>query len=401
MLMVRAALARQTGNFDAAREAAARAYANSDNPVLKFDAAVTVADVYAREEKFLRSQLWLRRADQIATTEQQEELITAAFRRVNRLNPLTIQLRFSVNPSNNVNNGADNLEVEIGGLPFRLSADGQALGGVEATLGFSMSYRLSENAEQRTDALFDLFYRNVWLDSSAKEVAPDAKGSDFDYGSVVVGIRQQRLIWPETGASSFTGTVGQSWYGGDKLARWVNVGARQEVRLDEDRSLIFGAGLRDEKRLDDSINDSKSLLLSADFRQAVEGVGGFELGMTLRNFLAGSYGFGVTMRDFRSDSATVDRTSVELRAFRSFGQIGMLQPSVTFSVENRNYHKFTSVEGGRRDRSVSLGLRTTVPDARLYGFIPEATLRVRRTYSTVDIYDRDELTFGVTAISRF
>ena len=387
MLMVRAVLGRQVGNIEAAREAGARAYANAENPNLRFDAAILVADLYAREEKYLRSEFWLRRADQASSSPQQEQITENLFRRVRQLNPLTVQLRFTARPSNNVNNGAETLEIEIGGLPFRLNDTGQQLGGYEASTGVSLSYRLSESQTHRTSLLGELFYRKIWLDSDAKEAAPEADGSDYDYGVVIVGLQHQRLIWPDIGPSQFTGLLGQSWYGGDELARWLELSGRQSVRLDERSSLSFGTTIRTENRLDDEINDSEQLSLSVDYRRAVES--------------GGSFGLGATFRNVWSDSATVDRFSTEVRADRAFGQIGPMVPRIRLSLQNQNYHEFTSTIDGRQDRSVTLDLNARFPDVRFYGFVPEASIRARKTDSNVDIYDRNEYSFGITAVSRF
>lgn len=415
MLMVRAVLAREAGDLEAAREAAARAYANSDNPNLRFDAAIMTGDLYAREEKYLRSEFWLRRADQSATSPQQQQITENFFRRVRQLNPLTVQLRFTVRPSNNVNNGAETLEIDIGGLPFRLDESGQQLGGYEASAGVSLAYRLSESQTHRTELLADLFYRKVWLDDDAKALSPTSENSDFDYRAVVVGLNHTRLIWPDLGPTSLGVLFGRSWYGENRSftttetvinpltlepeerttttdltladTRWFELSGRQAVRLDERRSLSFGARARSENRLDAPVNDNTQLALSVDYRQAAE--------------TSGSWGLGATFRNVWSDSATSDRFSTELRADRAFGQIGPMVPRIRVSLENQNFHEFTTTIDGRQDRSVTLDLNARFPDVRFYGFIPEASIRARKTDSNVDIYDRNEYSFGITAVSRF
>ncbi|MXQ08789.1 hypothetical protein GQ651_13105 [Alphaproteobacteria bacterium GH1-50] len=387
MLMIRAILARQAGDLEMARDAGARAYRKTDNPALRFDAAMLVADLHARDENYTRSQIWLRRADQAAQNDRQRAVTANAYRQVTRLNPFSVQLRFGVRPSNNVNNGAETTVIELGGLPFRLDDSGQQLGGYEATAGVSLAYRLSESETQRTQALGELYFRKVWLDSAAKEASPASENSDFDYGTIIAGIRHQRLIWPETGPTSITALLGQSWYGGEKLARWTEVTANQIVQLEEGRGLSFGVNLRDETRLDSDINSSKALGLSVDYRQPVEG--------------AGSWGAGLAVRNVWSDSATVDLFSTTLRADRNFGRVGPIEPTLRVSVENRNYHKWLSTPGGRQDRSLTIDVGATWPEAQYYGFVPQASVRGRRTWSNVDIYDRNELSFGMTLVSRF
>jgi tetratricopeptide (TPR) repeat protein len=386
-LMIRSLAARAAGAFDIAEEAAAQAYRISEIPALRFDAAFLIADIKARKEHFTRAQFWLRRADNVAPDDQRRAAVTRAYQTVTRRNPLGVQLRFTVRPSNNVNNGAETLIIELGGLPFNLDPSAQQLSGYEASTGVSLTYRLSEDETQKTEALAELFHRKIWLSSRAKELAPDVDGSDFDYSVVVAGIRQQRLIWPDLGITQITGLFGQSWYGSEELARWGALRLGQTVRQSDVQQLRFGSTIRSEKRLDDDVNSSNSIALSVDLTRAAES--------------GGAFGFGTTFKNVWSDSATVDLSSIALRAYRSFDQIGAIQPRLSASVEKRNYHEFNSVAGGRDDITMSLGVNVTLPDVSYFGFLPQLSLLSRRTWSTVDIYDRKEISFGVTAVSRF
>ncbi len=385
-LLVRALVARGVGQPDDALEFAARAYANSDIPALSFDAAMLAADIQASREKFTSAQIWLRRADQAAPDAPRRQVVAQAYTQVARRNPLQVQLRITARPTNNVNNGAETIVIDIGGLPFVLDPSGQQLGGFEASTGASISYRLSGSATHRTDVVGEVFYRKIWLNSSAKAKAPGAKGSDFDYGVIIGGIRHQRLIWPELGISRITGLVGQSWYGGDALARWGEVQLGQTVEQGEGRRLNFGAVLRTEKRLDDDINSAYSLAFS---------------GEASRPAANGRYSVGGAIKNVWSDSATVDHFSTTFFASRAFDRIGAVQPSVRASVEQRIYHNFATAPGGRKDVSLSLGFDIIWPDVSYYGFQPRLSLQARRTQSNVDIYDRNEYSIGLTAVSRF
>lgn len=387
MLMVRALLRRDAGRLDEARAAAAAAWHNAEPQALRFEAALLTADILARQERFTRSQVWLRRADQAAPDDVRRATVAEAYRAVSRRNPLQVSLRFGLKPSNNVNNGAETLKIDIGGLPFVLDDSGQQLGGWEASAGVSLSYRLSENTRQRTDLLGDAYFRKVWLSSDAQALAPGVAGSDFDYGALVGGIRHQRLIWPQLGVSSVTGVVGQSWYGGDDLARWGEVQLAQIVRRGENRALRFGLQARGERRLDDPTNDSRALGLSATYLRTLNQGAGYSLGASVRNIW--------------SDAATVDGLIYGVNASRTFGQIGAVIPRVSLLAETRDFEKWVVTPGGRQDQTLSLQLDVTWPEVNYYGFIPQATLTARRTWSDVGIYDRNELSLGLTAVSRF
>lgn len=386
-LMVRALLLRAEGRFDEARRNASAAWRYAQTPALRFDAAMLTAELLTRQERFTRAQFWLRRADQAAEDDARRAAAAQAFNTVRQRNPLTVNLRFALKPSNNVNNGAETLEVVVGGLPFRLDTSGQQLGGWEGSVGLGFGYRLSESRTQRTEALGEVSFRKVWLDSDAATLAPTARDSDFDYGVIVGGLRHQRLIWPELGISSVTGILGQSWYGGDTLARWAEVQLGQGFRQSDTGTLNFGVQARLEKRLDDGINDNRSLGLSLEYVKNLGDGAGFSIGAFARNVW--------------SDSATIDSRILGVSGSRAFGRIGAVEPRLGLIAETRDFDKWVITAGGREDRTLSLKLDVAWPDISYYGFVPLATLTARRTWSDVDIYDRNELSLGLTAISRF
>ncbi len=385
-LLTRAAVARAAGALDDAAELAARSHGLAENPAVRFEAAMLVADVRARQERFTTSQIWLRRADQAAPDARRRDIAANAYRQVSRANPFSVQLRFTAQPSNNVNNGAETTVIEIGGLPFSLNPSGQQLGGYEANVGMSLGYRLNEDQTQRTDLLSELFYRKIWLDSEAEETAPNVRASDFDYGALVLGLRHSRLVWPDLGVTRATGLLGQSWYGGDELARWGELQLSQQVRQGDDAFLTFGTSMRRELRLDDDINSNYSLALSLDRAQV---------------FGDGRVSYGASVKNVWSNSNTVDNASVQLRGSWALGEVNGLRPTLTGSVERRNYHQFSTTGGTRRDTTASIGMTVVFPDVSYFGFAPQLEMRARRTWSNVDIYDRNAYSVGVTAVSRF
>ena len=139
--MIRALSLRGLGQLDEARATAMQAWQYGDQLLLRYEAAYLVADILARQERYSRSQFWLRRADQVAPDDARRQLVARAFASVRKRNPLQVQLRFSLKPSNNVNNGAETTVIEIGGLPFRLDDSGVQLGGWEGAAGLSFGYR--------------------------------------------------------------------------------------------------------------------------------------------------------------------------------------------------------------------------------------------------------------------
>ena len=277
--------------------------------------------------------------------------------------------------------------IEIGGLPFTLDDGSQQLGGYEATIGASASYRLSVDNAHRRDILGEVFGKKVWLNSEAKEAAPGIKGSDFDYGALIFGLRETRLIWPDLGPSQATALLGQSWSGGQRQAHWLELRGSQVVRQTDNRQLRFGANLREEKRNEDPINDARSLGVSGEWILT-----GTENQRTT---------LGLAVTNISSDSATVDSLSYRFSASHSFGLVGQVRPRLSGSLETRDYQKWSATAGGRQDDTLSVKLDVVFPNASFYGFVPQAGLGARRVWSNVDIYDRNALSLSLTAVSRF
>ena len=385
-LLIRTIVARANGQTDIVATSATAAYRAAQTDAQKFDAAMLAGEAAARHERFTSAQIWLRRADHYAP-EQAKETVARAYRQVSARNPLAVRLSFGVTPSSNVNNGAETTTIEIGGLPFELGDGDQELGGYEATAGVSLSYRLSASKTQQTIALADLFGKKVWLNSKAKDEAPGVDGSDFDYAAIVLGLRHTRLVWPDLGPTHLTALIGQSWSGGAKQATWRELQALQVVSQSKTSSLRFGVTMRDEDRAGEPVNASQALGLSASWTKAQKSGAVLSLGATVKSTW--------------SDSATVDNLALGLSASQSLPDWGAIRPSISLQAETRDYRKWSTTPGGRRDDSLALRFDLVWPGMTYYGFSPKASLSARRVFSDVDIYDRTSLSLGLTAVSRF
>ncbi len=136
-------------------------------------------------------------------------------------------LRFSVSPSSNINNGSRNETSELFGLPFEFALEGQAraLSGVEVSTGLSTRYRVVDSDRKRTDLLFGLSHRTYVLSEDAKDIAPDANGSDFATSSVFVGLQENYTLPSGKAQLGWDARLGRTWYGGDPLLNYNRIGA--------------------------------------------------------------------------------------------------------------------------------------------------------------------------------
>ncbi len=386
-LILRSLLLRRAGRFSAAAQVSADAWRYAETGNTKFDAALLTANNLADQERYTRAQFWLRRARQAAPDPVRRARTEDAYRLVERENPLNARLRFSLSPSNNVNNGSETLEIEIGGLPFELDAAERQLSGLEASLGTSLSYRLAESDLSRTYVLGSLSFRRIWLDDEVEEVAPELRNSDFDFGAITVGARHDRVIWPDLGPTTITATLGQSWYGGEPTARWADLALGQTVEAGVTSVFRYGLNARFEKRLDNPLNDSETLGVSMEY---------------LRRLGPGtSYSLGIWVRDQSSESATIDSLTTGVSASRTFERLGPVEPRIRAGASSRDFRKWSVTEDGRVDRSLDLQIDALWPDLEYFGFAPETTITVRRTWSNIDIYDRNEISIGFNIVSNF
>lgn len=385
-LLIRALALRAQGRFQDSFDAAVAAFGNTDNDALRFEAALLAGELSARLERFTRAQFWLRRADQLAPPQFRPQ-VADAFRQVAALNPLSFNLTFSVIPSDNVNNGSESTIIGLDTGFLTLSDEDQALGGLEASFGASVSYRLSQSDESRTDLLFDLALTEVRLDSEARTLAPEVENSDFDFAATVIGLRHRKLIWPNLGATEGTLIAGRSWFGGEPQAFWREIALRQFVARDERNTLTFGARFRNETRDGSPISENNTFGLSFQWNRLLES------GATLS--------MGVALNDTNSESNAIDNLAVRLFASRTFNRVGPVQPSFLISATTQNFSEFSVGVDGRRDNTINLRLDFTFPDISYFGFVPQATVEARRVFSDLDAFERRAVSVGLTAVSRF
>ena len=200
--VVVARIRRAAGDIDGALEAARNANAYADTNEERFAAAVELAAGNVLKDRNLYAQFWLRRAAQVAPTEDLQEQAIRNFRAVRAQTPWRFTFGFSVVPSSNVNNGSSEEILELFGLPFVLSGDAQALSGVEFTLTSTAFYRFDGFGDEPAVLSFGVAVQRVALSDAAKEQAPEASGSDYAFDALEVGFSQVVSNWSEASVSS-------------------------------------------------------------------------------------------------------------------------------------------------------------------------------------------------------
>ncbi|MFZ1468760.1 MAG: surface lipoprotein assembly modifier [Paracoccaceae bacterium] len=365
------------------------AWAKSDTDAESFGAAMAVAQgLSSRGQKFL-AQIWLRRAMAVAPDDASKRLAERDFAYVRTRSRLWLRFDASVQPSNNVNNGSSSSILWFYGLPLLLSGDAQALSGVEGNFGLTLKYRLAETEKAKTDLTFAMVQTAVVLSDKAQLQAPTAKGSDYAFSALEVGLEQSwRLAALRGGEMRAALTAGHSWYGGAPLADYLRVQA--SVTRPVSPRLSFNGRLLVERqnRLDSSRNSSDIWSLG--------------LGMSAVTASRDRVDLGLSYRDTASESTEIDHERLRLDVDWTRRK-PVLAAEMTLGVwaEMRDFSQSRYSADGRTDHGLGVDLSLAFETVDYMGFIPVVTLSASRTSSNISLFDSENLGVGFSIRSKF
>ena len=353
----------------------------------RFVSALERADAALANGNLFWGKIWLRQAYQTAPNSLAKADVEQILRRVSQANPLSVDLKFSFSPSNNVNDGSETGVIWIGDLPFELDLADREIPGYRAETSVSVAYRFSQSDFAKSELLGDFYFRNVWIDSPVSEASPDLDGSDHNVTNYSLGIRTTMLAFPELGPSELTGLLGQTWRGGDVSSNWVEIRASQTFKMSGNSLVRTTVGARKNSRLDSASNDSTGLTASIDWQRSAQD-GTF--------YVAGAFAESVT-----SSSPLIDSRAIGINANILFPEVYKVNPSAQIKIEKRNFDNWSVGTIGRTDISWSTNFAFDLVALNSYGFSPVVNLGYRKVSSTVDIFDREGFTFGVSVSSKF
>ena len=376
-----------------ARAAARLSYKYSETPAQKFGAARTAASVAHQQDRHTISQGWLRLAATHADTEEQEKSLKRDYGRVRAANPLRFNINFSIAPSDNVNNGTDNVLEVINGVPTLgvFNGSSRALPGTVGTLDVALRYRLAQGKKTRTTATGRLYTRRVDLSESAEDLAPNVENSDFASTYAETGLEHLIAVGKPGNTLTLGGAVGASWSGGDRSYDFAKVSLSRGLKL-SDKSRLSLRGVA-ERRFStrSNIRDQEVLTLGATFSHKLERGDRFSLGLTVQ--------------DINGDFFNAEYQTASLRANYTFGkQLGPVQIStgVTFGyTDYDDYRLVRTVQGGRQDESLYGDISLFFADYDFAGFAPTIKFRTGRRSSNVNRFEIDETTITLGIQSKF
>jgi len=369
---------RAAADYAEARKLARRAFRVARTSNNKFGAAMELARISNDQERLLAAQLWLRRAAQTAPSAQLKAQTVQSFRQVRAKSPWRYSFRFSVVPSSNVNNGSALDTIQIGGLPFTLNADAQALSGVLAIVGGGAQYSFDGWNGKPAQLSFSGVFRKAILSEDAKDRAPDAKGSDYDYGAVELQYGQ--VLSAPDAPVGLHGNIklGRNWYGGDPLSNYTRVGLSAVWAEPKVRRTVLSFSLEDQKRLDDDLRSARIARLNLSH------------GWTLGNGNVMTVSGG--LRRTNSSSIEIDHIAGQIGLGYALAEDlpGGISVKFDLNLERRVYDNSPYTADGRRDTKVRGAVTFGFDDLAYYGFAPQLTIATTKTNSNVSLYERED-----------
>ncbi|MEM9851194.1 MAG: hypothetical protein AAF761_04265, partial [Pseudomonadota bacterium] len=286
LIFLSAEAQRVMGNAEGALVTAREAWRAAQDPGHKFDAAHLVAKAHYAGGRPGRAQFWLRRAAQLAPDDTARQVAARDFRHVRDTSPWTVRLAFGAFPTSNINNGSTADTIEINGLQFDVPVTGQPHSGTGFHGAVDVGYRTALGDGRMLRLGLRLKGTTYRLSSDAKALGSGLRGRDF--ASAAAEFRAGLSFAPAStegpwGARHLDALVGRSWYGGNPLANYARVSARQDLRLGADTVGSVGLSLERQWRLDDGRASADVAALSFGLRQRLDTGGRLDARLTLRN----------------------------------------------------------------------------------------------------------------------
>ncbi len=385
-LLALAQAERGAGRTKTAIKAAKAAWRASDTDAERYASATVAAQSYSTDKRPLLAQLWLRRAAQAAPDAELRQSAERNFKFVRDRNPLTVNLRFSVAPSNNINNGSSSLFSTINGLAFELTGENRALSGMSYRFGVSADYRFALSERQTLTFGISADSNQYSLSSQARAQAPSLRASDLEFNEIKLSARTRLLDADGKGSIGGGITLGQNWYGGNPLTRFVRVDANRQFAISDKAQAGFGISGTRNWRQDNALRNSTVWAVNANYAQAL---GNGDV-VTLRGSLT----------DVVSAAASTAHDSVGVTVGYRFAKPVFANTSLELSLGAKRSSYDRPILLGpepRADTKLSASATLVLKDLDYFGFSPTATLSGSRTKSNISAYESKNLgvSFGL------
>lgn len=359
---------RMRGQYPEAYTSAKAGWRASQGDLEAYGAAIAAAQALSKMDKKSRSQLWLRRAADVAPTDQMRQRAERDFQYVRMTNPLSVHLSFSINPNDNVNNAPINNTMVVGGLVFT-DRTLIPLSGIEIETGIKLRYNYNITQTKRDFVTVSFDATDVIITDKNKPDRVDA--SDFRFRRIQAAFGRDFQSSRDAPRRTVVTTIGRIWYGGEHLSDQIELAFSESRRLAPDQGLTWYTSLGYTDRKDNSKRSG------TDAR----------LGSTWSKGLADGSVFKLTGRLSRvdTDSAALTHTGAMVTASYRLGK-ATLGAETEFSVttDYELYDKALYGPEAREDKGITLSTSFLLKDLDTHGFAPKITLRASRTNSNIE-----------------
>jgi Surface lipoprotein assembly modifier len=389
-LLLRAQARRALGDISGAKVDARALWQAADDDAERFAAAMVIAQALSTKGQRTMAQWWLRRAAQNAPSDAAYAKARRDFAYVRSRNPVTLQFSLSATPSTNVNGGSAQDRFNFYGFEVELSGDAKALSGLEASLGINGAYRFGRSETGNWEATFGAESRTVWLTSAAQEQAPTARGSNFAFASLQLGLGHKGKTSGDAPISyAFGATAAHNWYGGVNLSDTLRLEASAERPLSDKMALSFGAGAERQWRKDSASRSADVLTLR---------FGGVRL-------LANEDRLNLMLTGSRTIASNVETASEGLSLRLGWDKATPIWNGITvnagLTLGMRDFAQSRYAAGGRHDKTAGVDVSLVFTDIEYLGFTPSLDLRASRTDSNVGLFESEDMGISLGIRSAF
>ena len=399
-LLIRTEAALLLQDFEGATIFGRRAFWNALNDRQRFNAARLTALGHARQTQDNRAQIWLRVARQYAPNEAASESVARDFRSIRQRNPLSVDLRFGVTPSTNINGGSTNDNAALFGLVdgngdpllFDLSEDAQALSGWEYSGSVNLRYRARTDDTSATFLDFNLSGRTFTLTEGSKTRLENSgdeetRGSDFSSATLSFGVTHRFVLSPESNVTEASLSYARAFQRDSNERQFVTASISHAWDIGETNSLRLSSFYQRQERIENG-DEVQVFDLGATYSTRVEGVGSFSVGIGARDNMAED-----EAEDFDSVRYQLSFSPEEAFAGVNFG--------FSLSYEERDFDNVAVIGGPRFDDITSFGVRAVLSEVEFLGFRPVITFDRTQQESNSNLFDRDFTEVGFDIVSSF
>ena len=374
----------QLGQHQAAATAARKAFHATSDGGQKFQAARITGAAYFNASQFTRAEWWLRRAANYAQSEIDLTLAKQEFNQIRQRNPLSVNLSFSVTPSNNINGGSEDEFFSLDEYVFQFRPDARALSGIEYSGDVDLTYRISQSPIQITSVGTYLFGRTYSLSSASQATVPDVSGSDYSLTLAEASVKHRRFLIEGFGPTGVSAHVGQIWYGGDPLWRYQRLALSQDFVVDQKSSATISTFVEKQDALDGIQPDTKVYDLQGVYAHRLQNQDVMKVSLGYRYNDADQETY--TFKDYRT-SLTYNFEQPILNS----------RFSVSISGGHKRFDQFSLALDGRRDKYVSVGATAILEKISYWGFSPSISVSATKTNSSVSRFSNTQFQskFGI------